>query len=321
LDLRAFNRQYMSEQCYCQVGLPMYFGRFMLVMAIASNWHNAYNSKRQTTENCERRQVTVSVVIYEKKDRIAFITINRPDAMNSLNMEVRLGLSEALQDFKADPEVWTAIITGAGGKAFSAGADLKEMGLRVAQTKSGELDPKLNPSRMVAINRGFEVFKPVIAAISGYCIGGGLEIAMACDIRIASPDSKLGLAEVTRAIIPGGGGTQRLPRLIPFGIAMKMLFTGELIDAETALRYGLINDVVPKDKVMDAAIALADKINSNGPMAVRYIKESAYHGIEMTLELGLAQEVLFSTLVRHTEDATEGPKAFAEKRKPVYKGR
>ncbi|MBI2863493.1 MAG: enoyl-CoA hydratase/isomerase family protein [Chloroflexi bacterium] len=260
-------------------------------------------------------------LLYEKKDKIAFITLNRPEAMNALDIEVRRGLSEALQDFKADPEVWVAIITGAGDRAFSAGADLKEMSQRMAAIQSGGTDPYLAESRMVTLYRDFSLFKPIIAAIGGYCVGGGLEIAMACDIRLATPDSKLGLAEVKRAIIPGGGGTQRLSRLIPFGLALQMLLTGDLIDAETALRYGLVNSVVPREKLMDEAIALANRINENGPLAVRMIKESACRGTETSLEFGLAMEAQFSALVRQTEDAKEGPKAFAEKRRPIYKGR
>ena len=169
--------------------------------------------------------------------------------------------------------------------------------------------------------RGVTRWKPVIAAINGFCLGGGLELARSCDIRVATENSSFGLAEVTRAIIPGAGGTQRLPRLIPIGIAMEMLLTGKRIGAEEAHRWGLINRVVPAGQHIAAAEEIAETLLNNGPLAMRAIKEAALRGLDMPLEDGFRLEWLLSRLIRDTEDAKEGPRAFAEKRSPAYKGR
>ena len=163
--------------------------------------------------------------------------------------------------------------------------------------------------------------KPVIAAINGYAIGGGLELALACDIRIAADHAQLGLREVTQGIIPGAGGTQRLPRLIPFGLALELLITGDLINAQEAYRVGLVTRVVPLPELMATAHGLAQRINENAPLAVRAAKEAAYKGIQMHLDEGMRFETLLQSKVRQSEDSKEGPRAFAEKRKPMYKGR
>ncbi len=260
------------------------------------------------------------VLLYEKKNRIAYITLNRPEAMNSLNSEMWNALTDAWTNVRDDPEVWTAIVTGAGDRAFCTGADLKEMGAVFAEAiKQGK--PPSVPIPYVTPMRGVRVFKPFIAAINGMALGGGLELAMACDIRVAAETAKLGVPEVKQGLIPGMSGTQKIPRLIPLGPALEMLMTGDAISAQEAYRLGLVNKVVPAADLMKTAEALANKINENGPIAVRAVKEAAYRGLEMSLDDGLRFESLITVAVTNTEDAMEGPRAFIEKRKPVFKGR
>jgi len=260
----------------------------------------------------------MSVVLYEKRDRIAYVTINRPEAMNAYNDEVRRGLRAAFGDFRHDRDAWVAILTGAGERAFSAGADLKEMSRRFQS--AGGSDDFWSPEPPMLV-RGMGVWKPIIAAVNGYCLAGGLELALACDIRIAAEHATFALTEVRRGIIPGGGGTQRLPRAVPLGIALEMLFTGEPIDAQEAWRIGLVNRVVAAAELMPAAEALARRICQNAPLSVRAVKELAYRGRNLTLEEGLREELLMARAIRTTEDSREGPLAFAEKREPRWKGR
>ena len=256
-------------------------------------------------------------VLYETRNRIAYITLNRPEAMNALNREVRQGLNESLRSFRDDPEVWVAIITGAGGRAFSAGADLKEMSAgREAEATGGPAAPlSAGPTGDV------QTWKPIIAAIGGYCLAGGLELALRCDIRIAAEGSRFALTEVARGIIPGNGGTQRLPRVVPLGIAMEMIFTARHITAEEAYRIGLVNRLVPADQLMAAAEEVANQIVANAPLSVRATKEAILRGLDTTLEEGLRLEAMFSRLVWTTADSREGPKAFAEKRPANFQGR
>jgi E-phenylitaconyl-CoA hydratase len=258
----------------------------------------------------------MSVVLYEKRDHVAYVTINRPEAMNAYNDEVRRGLAQAFDDFRHDSETWVAILTGAGERAFSAGADLKEMSQRFQSGSDDFWSPV--PPMLV---RGMEVWKPIIAAVNGYCLAGGLELALACDIRIAAEHATFALTEVRRGIIPGSGGTQRLPRAVPLGIALEMLFTGDPMDAQEDWRVGLVNRVVPAAELMPAAEALARRICRNAPLSVRAVKELAYRGRNLTLEEGLREELLMVRAIRTTEDSKEGPLAFAEKREPQWKGR
>jgi enoyl-CoA hydratase/carnithine racemase len=239
--------------------------------------------------------------------------------MNAMNSEMWQGMTDAWINVRDDPNVWTAIVTGAGERAFSAGADLKEMAMMQAAMASGGEVPKMVPD--VTPMRGIEVYKPFIAAINGYALGGGLELALACDIRIAAEHATLGLSEVQRAIMPGMGGTQRLPRFVPFGMALEILMTGDRISAQEAYRIGLVNRVVPLVELMPTAEALAKRISENGPLAVRAAKEAAYRGVRMSLDEGLRLELLLLQGLIASEDAKEGPVAFAEKRKPQYKGR
>ncbi|MFQ5880483.1 MAG: enoyl-CoA hydratase-related protein [Dehalococcoidia bacterium] len=257
-------------------------------------------------------------IIYEKKGRIAYVTINRPDRLNAVDPPTSQELLEAWTDFRDDDEVWVAILTGAGERAFSAGADLVAM----AEARMSPEGTGLGGGAPFGgITRGFECYKPMIAAISGYCLAGGLEMALCCDVRIAAENAQFGLPEPTRAILPGAGGTQRLPRAIPLALAMELLVTGGRIDAQTALRMGLVSRVVPLERLLPSAEEVADAILQCGPLAVRAVKEAALRGLDMTLEQGLALEANLWREVGRSEDAREGPLAFAEKRKPEYKGR
>ena len=258
-------------------------------------------------------------ILYEKDGRVAIVTINRPERMNAIDPQTSFELLAAMSDFRDDDDLWVAIITGAGERAFCAGNDLVTMSEMMAGKV--EFSREMTSAPFGGITRGFECWKPMIAAINGYCLAGGLEIAISCDIRVAAEHAQFGVPEVTRAIIPGAGGTQRLPRMLPKGIALELLITGGRFDAEWALRYGLVNYVVPADQVMPKAREIADAICENGPLAVRAVKESALSGLEKSLEDGLAGEVEFSRRVVISEDAREGPLAFAQKRKPEYKGR
>jgi enoyl-CoA hydratase/carnithine racemase len=260
----------------------------------------------------------MSSLLYEKKGRIAYVTLNRPEARNAMNFEVWDGLVKAWIDIRDNPDVWAAIVTGAGDKAFSAGQDLKEVAewmKKPVDQRPAQPVPEINPMR------GLQTWKPVIAAINGICTGGGLELAMACDIRIAADSARLGLAEVKQSVIPGNSGTQKLIRLVPFAKALEMLMTGDFIDAQEAYRIGLVNKVVPYDRLVAEAEKLAQQICENGPLAVRAVKELACRGIEMSLAEGLRLEVEVGQRLALSEDAKEGPRAFTEKRKPVWTGR
>ena len=256
-------------------------------------------------------------ITYETRGRLAYVTINRPDRRNAIDPDTSRELKDAFEAFKADDEAWVAILTGTGDQAFSAGADLVAMAQAFA---GGDGRPGWDVP-FGGITRGFECWKPIIAAINGYCLAGGLELALACDIRVAAEHATFGLPEPKRAIIPAAGGTQRLPRVVPLAFAMELLMTGDRFDSETALRFGLVSRVVAADKLMATAEEIAAKILECGPLAVRYIKESAMRGREMSLEDGLKLESQMAGKVFQSEDAREGPTAFAQKRKPEYKGR
>ncbi|MDR9458833.1 MAG: enoyl-CoA hydratase-related protein [Dehalococcoidia bacterium] len=253
-------------------------------------------------------------IIYEKKGHIAYFTINRPEAMNAFDFATIQAFSEATIKFRDDNDAWVAIITGAGDKAFSAGFDLKELIPGEDKLPSPGGGPPL-------IQRGLYIWKPFIAAINGVAMGGGLELALACDLRIAAETATLSVPEVKWNLIPGWGGTQRLPRMIPMAKAAEMLLTGDRIDANEAYRIGIVNKVVPASELMDAAEAMANKIAKNGPLAVRAAKEAMIRGTSMTLDEGMQLELDLVESLLDTEDAKEGPKAFAEKRKPEFKGR
>jgi enoyl-CoA hydratase/carnithine racemase len=252
----------------------------------------------------------MAVVEYQKEGQIAIITINRPEAMNALGMEVRKGLNEAFIDFRNDPNVWVAILTGAGDRAFSAGADIKEF--RPGPVGGGPVGEVVRPD---------QIWKPFIAALNGYALGGGLELAMECDMRIAAEHARLGQPEINIGFMPGAGGTQRLPRFVPRAMAAQILLTGEPIDAQEAYRIGLVNKVVPLAQLMPTAKQWAETICRKGPLGVRATKEAMIRGYGLSLEEGLRVERELANRVRTSEDFMEGARAFAEKRPPQYKGK
>ncbi len=264
-------------------------------------------------------------LIYKKKKTIAYLTLNRPEAHNALDPETIAELVDAWEDYRDDKTLRCAIITGAGDKTFCSGADLgKLIPLNTGARKpESEADEKVVKDPMFvnkALLRNFELHKPVIAAVNGNAIGGGLEILYSTDIRVASLDAKFGLPEAKWAILPAGGSTVRLPMQLPYARAMELLLTGELMDAQEAFRLGLLNRVVPREKVMEEAERFAHVISKNGPFAVSAIKKSVLSCIGHTLEDGLAKEWEFATSVFMTEDAKEGPRAFMEKREPRFTG-
>jgi enoyl-CoA hydratase/carnithine racemase len=240
--------------------------------------------------------------------------------MNAIDPQTSAELHDAWCDFRDSDGLWVGILTGAGDRAFSAGNDLVAMSA-AQQAGAASTAAAFGRAPFGGITRGFECWKPMIAAVNGYCLAGGLEMALSCDIRIAAEHAQFGLAEVTRGIIPGAGGTQRLPRIVPFGPALELLLTGARFDAQWAYRYGLVNHVVPADRLMPKALEIADTICQNAPVAVRLVKEAAYNGLNMTLDEGLRFEIEQSKKVLVTEDAKEGPLAFAQKRKPNWHGR
>lgn len=265
-------------------------------------------------------------VLYEKNDGIAVVTMNRPDVRNALNPEMLCRLADAWQDINDDPAVRVAIVTGAGDKAFCAGADLNKLvrmmqGLRPPET---EYDERLkNDVSLIykGLLRNFRVTKPLIAAVRGFCIAGGTEMLTTTDIRIAGDDARFGLAEVKWSLFPMGGSTVRLPRQIPYCRAMEILLTGEQFSAHQALAMGLINQVVQPSQVMPEALRYARIINDAGPLAVQAVKRSVVEGMELPAEKALELELEIGIPVSLSEDCREGTKAFNEKRKPVFQGR
>ncbi|BAT72367.1 enoyl-CoA hydratase/isomerase [Thermosulfidibacter takaii ABI70S6] len=257
----------------------------------------------------------MSFVLKEKKEYVLLLTLNRPEVMNALNLPTLLELQQALKEVWFAKEVRVIIVTGAGEKAFCAGADLKE------REKMSELEVK---NYIKTIRDTFTMFedipKPVICAINGYAFGGGLEMALACDLRIAAETAKMGLTETSLAIIPGAGGTQRLPRIVGKAKAKELIFTARRIDAQEAYRIGLVNEVVPKERLLDRAFKIANEIAQNGPLAVEAAKFAINKGSEVDIKTGLEIESkTYDTLIP-TRDRREGLLAFKEKRKPQYMG-
>ena len=258
----------------------------------------------------------MSIDFEVSQEGIALITINRPERLNAMDAEHYLGLSRAWCQVRDDAAIRVAIITGAGEKSFTTGADIKSF-----LTAPADLSEMWLTQRDQLLNRGLEVWKPVIAAVNGYCLGGGMTLLLATDIRVASTNATFNLAEVKRGVIPGNGGTQRVLQQLPHAIAMEMLLTGDGIDAETAARWGLVNKVVPQAELLDTAFAYARKIAANAPLAVQAAKELAVRSREMDLTTGLRFEAVINRMLSMTEDAKEGPAAFAAKRAPDFKGR
>jgi enoyl-CoA hydratase len=251
----------------------------------------------------------------EMEDRLAVVTINRPDALNALNSSVVRELSMTIEHLSMAADVGAIILTGAGDRAFVAGADIKEMvGLSALEMRSFSEAGRRLGDAMAACS------KPILAAINGYALGGGCELALACDIRIASDRAKLGQPEVNIGIVPGFGGSQRLPRLVGLGWASEMIYTGEAIDAATAERIGLVNRVVPAARLLEETKALARKILEKGPAAIALAKACLRASVEMPLSAGLDFETAAFGVVGSTHDKEEGMRAFIEKRKPTWTG-
>lgn len=260
--------------------------------------------------------MTYHTLLFDVKDGIALVTINRPDKLNALNDQVMAELGDAAERIATDPAIKGAILTGAGPKSFVAGADISDL------AKQGPFDGKARALRGQGVLRRLETCgKPVIAAVNGFALGGGCELAMACHIRIASENAKFGQPEVKLGIAPGYGGTQRLPRLVGKGVAMQLILTAEMIDAAEAYRIGLVNKVVPANELMAETEKMLRGILSMGPLAVRLSMEAIDHGLEMTLDEGLLLEANHFGLLAATQDTKEGLSAFLEKRPAKFTGK
>lgn len=251
---------------------------------------------------------------FEVSNHVATVTLNRPEAMNALDPESIRDLNRIWNEVATDPDIRVAILTGTGGKSFCTGTDMK------AAPAPTECMAAVYLRDGMPIIPAMKMWKPIIAAINGYAVGGGLEIALACDLRIASSNAKFGLTEVKVASLAGLNGTQMLPRAIPKAVAMKMLLTGEMIGADDALRHGLVSDVVAPDELMALARSYADKIANAAPLSVQAAKQAALVGLDMPAEHGVLFSHLLWGVLRDTEDRKEGFKAFAEKRSPSYRG-
>jgi enoyl-CoA hydratase/carnithine racemase len=250
-------------------------------------------------------------VLFEKKGPVAYVTINRPERLNACDFETYSMLTDIWVEFRDDSALRVAIFTGAGERAFCAGSDIKSN-----YVEQGGQDPPKSPYSIM-----FDLYKPIIAAINGHANGGGLEQALACDIRVAAEHAQFGLGEVRLGWLPGGGGTQRLPRLIPLGRALEMLYTGNRINAQEALRLGLVDHVVPINALMGKCEEIAAEICKSAPLAVARIKRAALRGLDLPLAEGLKLERELYRELQRTEDAREGARAFAEKRAPRWQGK
>jgi enoyl-CoA hydratase len=260
--------------------------------------------------------VSYENLLYEVRDRVAIITINRPEKLNALNRATVQEIDKAVAAAGGASDVLAVIITGSGPKAFVAGADITEL---ATQTPIAGKEYSIFGQEVLSRIEGLG--KPVLAAINGFALGGGCELALACHVRIASENARLGLPEVTLGIIPGFGGTQRLPRIVGKGRALELILSGDMIPAQEAHRIGLVNRVVPEGQALSETEKLARVMISRGPVALRHALESVNEGLEMPLENGLFQEAALFGLVVTTQDFTEGTKAFIEKRKPTFTGR
>lgn len=255
-------------------------------------------------------------ILVEKEDDIAILYINRPKALNALNKETLLEIKMAISQIAEDQEVKVVIITGSGDKAFVAGADITYM-----QNMNAVEGREFGKLGQEVFNLIESIEKPVIAAVNGFALGGGCELAMSCDFRIASDKAKFGQPEVTLGITPGFGGTQRLPRLVGMGMAKQLLFSGEMIDAQEALRIGLVNRVVPGEQLLAAAKQIARSISKNAQLAVRFCKVAVNQGMQTDIDRAMTIEADLFGLCFSTEDQKEGMKAFVEKRKAEFKGK
>ena len=255
-------------------------------------------------------------LLYEKKGDVAYVTVNRPQVLNALNQATFTELGAAFTEAGADPAVKGVILTGAGDKAFIAGADISELGHASSVTA-------LESARhgQDVLNRIENLGKPVIAAVNGFALGGGCETAMACTIRLAVEDARFGQPEVKLGLIPGGGGTQRLPRLVGKGLALQLILSGGMISAQEAYRIGLVNEIVSRDQLIPRAEAILRQIGGNAPLAIKFALEAVNSGLEATQDQGFSLEAALFGLCAGTEDKAEGTSAFLAKRTPAFRGR
>lgn len=262
-------------------------------------------------------QNSSDAVLIEREDAVAWVTLNRPDAMNAINDAIREALPAALRSLDADEGVRVIVLRGAGPRAFCAGADLREV-----KPRRNAVEARVLPSRAAWMDAFDEVKKPLVAAVHGFCLGGGFEIALACDLRIATADATFALPETGLGLIPGGGGTQRLPRLIGAGPALQLMMTGDRIDAQEALRLSIVSRVLPDtDMLTVEARRIARQIAARPPLAIRFVKEAVQCGMELDLRRGIRLERDLFGLLAATEDSQEAVAAFREKRAPVFSGR
>lgn len=260
--------------------------------------------------------MTYENILFEAKGKIATITINRPNVLNALNWQTMQEMREALLTVKDDQKIGGIIVTGAGEKSFVAGADIKEL---AKKDPVGAKEFSMASQEILHLIEHFP--KPIIAAVNGFCLGGGCELAMACHIRVASENARFGQPEVNLGIMPGNGGTQRLSRLVGKGRALELILTGNMIDAREAYRIGLVNRVAAPDKLISTAEEILNTIFGKGPVAVKLCLEAVNHGMELTLDEGIQLEANLFGLCFSTEDMKEGTSAFIEKRKPAFKGK
>ena len=252
---------------------------------------------------------------YEKKGKIGVVTINRPERMNALHPPANFELHEIWNDFERDPDVWVGVLTGAGEKAFSAGNDLRYT------AEHGRDMVRMAESGFGGLTRRTTCFKPILAAVNGFALGGGFEMALACDIIIAADHARVGLPEPRVGLMAGAGGVHRLPRMIPQKIAMGYILTGRHMTAQEAHRLGVVNEVVPLAELMPTVMKWAGEILECAPLSIRASKQAALMGLGHPLDVALSMQFTEAERMRRSEDTVEGPRAFAEKRTPVWKGR
>lgn len=283
---------------------------------MASGTESSIPSSTSTPDMLAKAALALANVKYEKKGVIAYVTVDRPKVLNALNTSTWNDLKAAFEDAKADASVRGVILTGSGDKAFIAGADISE--LAHLDAYGAEESSRLGQGVLDFIEN---LGKPVIAAINGFALGGGCETAMACTMRIAAEQARFGQPEVKLGLLPGGGGTQRLPRLVGKGRAMQLILTGETISAHEAYRIGLVNEVVPAENLIDRAETILKQVAANAPIAVKFSLDAANKGLDSSQSAGLALEASYFGICAASEDKKEGTSAFLEKRAPQFQGR